>query len=121
MEYVKVPEDMTAEILTSKMNKEALCGKTPEYIKLTQDGDLRTTSEITIEGKTKYIIVVRGDINCDGKVTFTDIIKTNGVRISRAEDSLLKAQLLAVDINNTGKIEFRDIISINAIRINSAS
>lgn len=119
VKYVKVPEDMTAEILTSKMNQEALCGTTPEYINLTDNKDLKTGSKITINGKIKYIIAVNGDVNCDGRVTFIDIIKANGIRISNREDTLPREQLLAADINNTNRIEFRDIISINAIRINS--
>ena len=71
------------------------------------------------DNKEIYTVVVKGDINGDGKVTFDDIIKTNGVRILENEDSISKAQLMASDINDTGKIEFRDIISINAIRISS--
>ena len=119
VKYVKIPAGITLEDLTSKMNKEALLGKTPEYTKLTEDKKLKTGSEIAINGETKYIVAVKGDINCDGKVTFEDIIKTNGVRLLSNENTLSKAQLIASDINNTGKIEFRDIISINAIRINS--
>ena len=118
VKYVKISANMTTEDLTNKMDKNALLGKTPEYIKLTEDKKLRTGSEITINGETKYIVAVNGDINCDGKVTFEDIIKTNGVRILSNENTLSKAQLIASDINSTGKIEFRDIISINAIRIN---
>ena len=119
--YVKVSDIMTTEDVTNKMNKEALCGLTPEYTKLTEGKELKTGSEILLRDDVKYIVVVSGDINCDGKVTFTDIIKTNAVRISEGESSLSTAQLLAADINNTNKIEFRDIISINAIRINSAN
>ena len=117
--YIKVSSGMTVEMLKDYINEAALYGKTPEFTKLTEDEKLRTGSEISLNGSLKYIVVVEGDINCDGKVTFDDIIKTNAVRISSGENNITKAQLLAADIDNTAKIEFKDIISINAIRINS--
>ena len=36
------------------MNKNALCGQTPEYTKLTKDGKMKTGTEITINGETKF-------------------------------------------------------------------
>lgn len=117
--YVKISSGMTLEDVTNKMNKKALCNVAPEYKNLTEDGKLKTGSEITLNGDTKYLVIVNGDVNCDGKVTFDDIIKANSIRITETEGSITKAQLLAADINNSAKIEFKDIISINAIRINS--
>ena len=115
--YVKVSSQMTTELLTDSMNKEALCGKTPEYTKLTEDGKLRTGSEITINGQTKYIVVVNGDVDGDGKVTFLgDIVKANDYRIGIGE--LTTIQMLAGDINNNGKIEFiSDIVAMNDYRL----
>lgn len=115
--YVKISSQMTTELLTDSMNKEALCGKTPEYINLTEDGKLRNGSEITINGKTKYIVVVNGDVDGDGRVTFLgDIVKANDYRIGIGE--LTTIQMLAADINNNGKIEFiSDIVAMNDYRL----
>ena len=115
--YVKVSSDMTKEGLTDKMNGEALCGKTPEYTKLTEDGKLKTGSEIAINGSTKYVIVVNGDVNCDGKIDFLgDIILANDYRIGIG--TLSTIQRLAADINNDGKVDFiSDILAINDYRI----
>lgn len=117
VKYVKVSKDMTTEVLTEKMNKEALCGKTPEYKELTEENKIRTGSEITLNGETKYIVVVNGDVNCDGKVDFLgDIILANNYRIGVI--SLNAIQKLAADINNSGSIEFiSDIVLMNNYRL----
>lgn len=118
VKYVKIFEGMTTENLASKMNKQALLGKTPEYIKLTEDNKLRTGSEITINGETKYIVVVKGDINCDGKAGdfIEDIMALNRYRIKGT--GLSTEQVLAGDINNDRIIDFiDDIMQINRYRI----
>lgn len=115
--YVKVSADMTSKLLTDKMNGEALCGKTPEYTKLTEDGKLKTGSEIAINKSTKYVVVVNGDVDCDGKVSFLgDVVMANNCRIGQIK--LTTVQQLAADINNSGKIEFiSDIVAINNYRL----
>ena len=108
---------MTSKLLTDKMNGEALCGKTPEYTKLTEDGKLKTGSEIAINKSTKYVVVVNGDVDCDGKVSFLgDVVMANNCRIGQIK--LTTVQQLAADINNSGKIEFiSDIVAINNYRL----
>ena len=85
--------------------------------KLTEDNKLRTSSEITLNGETKYIIVVNGDVNCDGEIDFIkDIIRANNYRLGMVELSI--PQILAADVNSNGKIEFiQDIIAINNFRL----
>lgn len=116
--YVKISSNMTSETVTGKMNKAALNGKTPEFTNLTEDKKLKTGSEISIDGDTKYVVIVNGDVNCDGKVTFLgDIVMTNNYRIG-VNKNLNTMQLLAADINSSGNIEFiPDIVAMNNYRL----
>ena len=115
--YVKVAADMTTENVTNKMDKKALCNVAPEYKNLTEDGKLKNGSEITLNGDTKYVVIVNGDVNCDGKIDFLgDIITANNYRIGI--QTLSTMQKLAADINNDGKVEFiSDVLAINNYRI----
>lgn len=117
MQYVKVPATYTTDALTGKMNQEELHGKTPEYQGLTEDNKLRTGTEIKLDGETKCIVIVKGDINCDGNVDFIhDVVMINNYRIGIY--TLNELQVLAGDINNNGVIDFiPDIVSINNYRL----
>lgn len=117
VKYVKISPNTTKELLTDKMNKTALCGVTPEYKNLTEDGKLKTGTEILLNGETKYIIAVKGDVNGDGKVTFLeDVVMANNYRIGII--SLSTVQKLASDINNNSTIDFiQDIVAINNYRL----
>lgn len=118
IKYVKVTQSYTTDNLRTKMDENALLGKVPEYTKLTSDKKLKTGSEITIDGDTKYIIIVNGDVNCDGKVDFlNDIVMINNYRIG-INKNLSDIQILAGDINNSGTIDFiPDIVAMNNYRL----
>lgn len=116
IKYVKVSADMTAENVTNKMDKNALCEATPEYTKLTSDNKLKTGSEITINDETKYVIVVNGDVDCDGKVERIDVTYANRIRLNQIPSAKI-TQKLAADFDTNGVIERLDITMINRHRL----
>lgn len=118
VKYVKTSTGFTIENLNNKMNKDALLGYEVKYEKLTSDNKLRTGSEIVVDGDTKYVVIVNGDVNCDGEVDFlNDIVLINNYRIGVTKN-LSDIQILAGDINNSGSIEFiPDIVAMNNYRL----
>ena len=118
VKYVKTSTGFTTENLNNKMNKDALLGYEVKYEKLTSDNKLRTGSEIVVDGDTKYVVIVNGDVNCDGEVDFlNDIVLINNYRIGVTKN-LSDIQILAGDINNSGSIEFiPDIVAMNNYRL----
>ena len=118
VKYVKTSTGFTIENLNNKINKDALLGYEVKYEKLTSDNKLRTGSEIVVDGDTKYVVIVNGDVNCDGEVDFlNDIVLINNYRIGVTKN-LSDIQILAGDINNSGSIEFiPDIVAMNNYRL----
>ena len=118
VKYVKISTEFTTENLNNKMNKDALLGYEVKYEKLTSDNKLRTGSEIVVNGSTKYVVIVNGDVNCDGEVDFlNDIVLINNYRIGVTKN-LSDIQILAGDINGSGDIEFiPDIVAMNNYRL----
>lgn len=118
VKYVKISTEFTTENLNNKMNKDALLGYEVKYEKLTSDNKLRTGSEIVVNGSTKYVVIVNGDVNCDGEVDFlNDIVLINNYRIGVTKN-LSDIQILAGDINCSGDIEFiPDIVAMNNYRL----
>lgn len=113
--YVKVAADMTIEDITNKMDKDALCGVVPEYKNLTEENELKTGSEITLDSDTKYIVVVNGDVNCDGKVAPIDVTLANRIRLNKVSSSTI--QRLAADFDLDGIVKAIDITMINRYRL----
>ena len=85
-----------------------------------KDSDIVVTGtklEIKIGNNIKiFIIIVKGDVNEDGKADFKDIITINKARINKIE--LEEKHIMAGDVTNDKKIDFYDIIKINKYRLN---
>ena len=77
---------------------------------------MRLELKTSIQEKT-FTLVVKGDVNGDGKITVRDdIIKINAHRLS---GKVLSGEyLMAADANGDGEIKIKDIILINALRLN---
>lgn len=57
---------------------------------------------------------IKGDMDGDGEITFSDITQINRARLGREE--LNEEQFLTADINNDGIIDMKDITEINNTR-----
>ena len=97
------------------MNNEALGDSVPQYKNLTEDGRLKTESEITLDDNSKYIVVVIGDVNCDGEVSPIDVTIANSIRLGKATVS--DVQMLAADFDSENSIKPIDITMINSYRL----
>ena len=113
--YVKIPNTLLPNNLTEQMDKTALGDKVPEYKNLTDDGRLKTGSEITLDGNTQYIVVVIGDVNCDGDVAPIDVTMANSIRLGKATVSDI--QILAADFDSDNSVKPIDITMINSYRL----
>ncbi len=63
-----------------------------------------------------YKIVVKGDLNGDGKISITDVVKAklHTVNIQILKDEFLKA----ADVNEDGKVTITDLVIINLASVN---
>lgn len=113
--YVKIPNTLLPNNLTEQMNKEALGDSVPQYKNLTEDGKLKTGSEITLDDNSKYIVVIIGDVNCDGEVSPIDVTIANSIRLGKATVS--DVQMLAADFDSENSIKPIDITMINSYRL----
>ena len=101
------------------MNWVKIAGSTPEYTNLTKGGKLKTGSEIKIDGALQYIVIVKGDVNCDGEVTPIDVTMANSIRFKRINYSTI--QFLAADANSNGQMNPIDITLISRYRLGQIS
>ena len=113
--YVKISNTLLPNNLTEQMDKTALKDKMPEYKNLTENGKLKTGSEITLDGDIQYIVIVMGDINCDGEISPIDVTMANSIRLGKATAS--DVQILAADFDSKDGIKPIDITMINSYRL----
>lgn len=128
--YLRTDSDLTAEELVKKLkdeNKETsleikVFDKNGKEIKDAINNKITTNMKIKIKNgqeETEYVLVVRGDLNSDGKVNVLDIMKllqhiAETQATNKKDDTkILKgAYLLASDINKNGKTGTLDIVQL---------
>ena len=82
---------------------------------LTNEGKLKTGTKITCNSDNdEYIVVLFGDVNEDGNVSFDDVLGGNSLR--GKEKEINKVTLLSTDLNRDGEINFSEILAINSLR-----
>lgn len=93
-----------------------------EYYIYNKNGKVVANEEIISTGMTleneenTYKIVVKGDVNGDGKITITDVVKTklHTLNLRLLENEYFKA----ADVNENGEITISDLVSINLASLN---
>lgn len=109
-EYLIVNPKTTAEQLKDNVITEY--NKTVDNI--TDESVLKTGSTLKVDTlDLEYTIIVKGDVNCDGKAEFADIVKINSIRLNKISN-VSDIELLAADIDENNKIEFNDIVKLNS-------
>ena len=80
-----------------------------------QENLVSTGMKVTNENGD-YKIVVSGDLNGDGKISITDVVKLNlhTVGINPVKDEFLKAS----DVNKDGKVTITDLVILNLVSVN---
>lgn len=82
---------------------------------LSDENIISTGMKLKVEDKF-YKMVVKGDLNGDGKITITDVVKAKlhsvGIRI--LGDEVLKS----ADVNGDGKVSITDVVIINLASVN---
>lgn len=86
----------------------------PEGTEITLGGDvIGTGTKVTIQQEdqsSEYTIVIRGDINGDGKISTVDLLYLRNHILGTAQ--LTKAQELAADIDGTDGIKMVDLLKL---------
>lgn len=75
---------------------------------------IKTNMKAKIDDKT-YTLVVLGDINGDGRITITDLVRANLYNVHLIE--LGEAEKIAADINYDNKITLTDVVNISLMLI----
>lgn len=73
------------------------------------------TGMVAVIGNTSYVIVVTGDVNGDGKLTITDVVKLQAHVVGRA--ALSGAYAEAGDINKSGGITITDVVQAAQVTV----
>ena len=73
-----------------------------------------TNHQITFNNKN-YTVIVKGDVNGDGKCTLSDVTKVNQFRLGKTTPS--ETERLASDVNGDEKIELSDVTKLNQFRL----
>lgn len=110
-------------ILSKEFNVEGIKNKFKEIkdIKIVKsnseertEGNVVTGDKI-IRNKTEYTIILKGDIDCNGKIDIDDMFKLNKYRLGKQE--LTDIEMLAGDANEDGKVDIDDMFLINKYRL----
>ena len=73
------------------------------------------TGMIAVSGSTSLTIVVTGDVNGDGRITITDVVKLQNYVASAG--SLQEAAMKAADINGDGRITITDVVQAAQVTV----
>lgn len=119
--YVIIKDGTNLEnLLNTVQNKESvnITVKDKEDKDLQKTDIMKTGQRIYANGDTEkpaYVVIVKGDLNGDGKVDIFDMFEVNKYRINQLEPGI--EQLIAGDLTGDSKLDIYDIFEINKVRI----
>ena len=119
--YVIIKDGTNLEnLLNTVQNKESvnITVKDKEDKDLQKTDIMKTGQKIYANGDTEkpaYVVIVKGDLNGDGKVDIFDMFEVNKYRINQLEPGI--EQLIAGDLTGDSKLDIYDIFEINKVRI----
>lgn len=119
--YVKVNIGTKKDDIEDDTDINARFGKSIVFVNTDGSNILKTGTELKFDetGEPKYIVVVKGDVNSDGKVDIQDLREMNKVRLNGTETSMNPEKLIAANLlGNDEKIEINDMREVNKIRLN---
>ena len=73
------------------------------------------TGMTAISGSTSLAIVVTGDVNGDGRITITDVVKLQNYAANAGD--LDGAAMMAGDINGDGRITITDVVQAAQVTV----
>lgn len=83
---------------------------------ITDTGKIVSTGmKLKTENKV-YTLIVKGDINCDGKITITDVVRCNLYNVHIKVPN--EIEKIAADVSGDGKISITDVVKLNLASVN---
>ena len=79
-------------------------------IEINNSTKIVATGDVLKIGSKEYIIIITGDVNCDGKCTSTDLLQFRRYLIGTGD--LTETQKKAVDFNDDGKLTATDLMNL---------
>ena len=103
------------EKLTSDYTMQILDETGKNITELEEEPIIRTGMKLKLDNGNEYTLAVRGDINCDGKVSLVDLSKII-LEYNETKDFRLKGvELYGADLNCDGKVSLVDISQLLVI------
>lgn len=83
---------------------------------ITDTGKIVSTGmKLKTENKV-YTLIVKGDVNCDGKITITDVVRCNLYNVHIKVPN--EIEKIAADVSGDGKISITDVVKLNLASVN---
>ena len=73
------------------------------------------TGMTAVSGSTSLTIVVTGDVNGDGRITITDVVKLQNYAANAGD--LDEAAMMAGDLNGDGRITITDVVQAAQVTV----
>lgn len=120
--FVFVSGSVTAERFIKNFTNPSKVTVSNKSGNITGSKTVATGDMVRYEGKDdidEATIVIRGDVDCNGKSTVTDIIKVRSHILKTSAIKQATAEFAAADFDSNGELTVTDITSLVAVVLNS--